>query len=662
MNPLTTQLEDSFDKFEDQNGFKGSFKDYIENAISDFEEQSKNTDKKDLKDELLRWKKDIDEKIIEFRNKNSSSAEHLRESFLGHLSNELKLLLDLHEHKLGIKKNSDGTDLADRGSLVRAVNFIDCLIKIFTESKDKYRRIRNDAESTMRNLNGDFETALSDFDEAADSIFATKKKIGNSLENVLNVCRNLFNAQKQNYIADWCYQLFTDILWNDVPKFDGLIKELENLKKKYQRILNSFNEVTKEIDIFVESNKTYKSTIFFDSLFDYEKDVIGTYKKLMEEQTENHVWNELSDLLTSKDCFGKDYLFATNFTPNIINVDILRAAESFFFPIVNKVNIEQRVLEDKDVCERLSSGQYFDLTSVYLGLDQSGVLSEIGRDLKNTTFFSISIPNEYKGRECEHIKGDEGVGKKCPMEENPEKFIGAKHCTRDGKCLKQFLLKSQNMKVAITPTSEKSEINIIHTIKGYPLRAISSVMSNCKPEYVEEKAKQQKENEESGTEYEEINMFGPLQFDALDEKSIDPKKQFNDFRKLLIVAYIAKRLHVQPLSIDFVTERDLAQDRKDKPGLHLGNSLNEVMVRFQSSRAKDKNDIEQFTKEVKHFIEKLTGNEEKFYLEAEKIYKNIKDELPPGFVQEDLDLMNDVVKRISNKTLFENKEPDSLWG
>ena len=26
-------------------------------------------------------------------------------------------------------------------------------------------------------------------------------------------------------------------------------------------------------------------------------------------------------------------------------------------------------------------------------------------------------------------------------------------------------------------------------------------------------------NEESGNEFEEINMFGPLQFDALDEKS-----------------------------------------------------------------------------------------------------------------------------------------------
>jgi len=661
MNPFTTQLEDSFDVFETQD-YKGSFKDYIENSISDFEEQSADTDKKDLKEELLHWKKDIDEKIVEFRNLNSTRAQKIRESFLAQLSKELELLLDLHEHKLGVKKNSDGTELADRGSLVRAENFVEALIKIFTEAKDKYRRTRNDAETTMKNLNVDFETALSDFDEITDSIFATKKKIASAKENLLDVCRNLFNAQKQNFIADWCYQLFTDILWNDVPKYDGLIKELESIKRKFRKIINSFCDLSKEISNFIECNRTYKSNLFFDALFDYETDVIGTYKKLMDTKTQEFVWGELNDLITRNDCFKKDYTRASELTTSVINIEVLKAAESFFFPIVNEVNIEDRVLEDKEICKRLSSGQYFDLTSVYLGLDQSGVLSSIGRDLKNNTFFSISIPNEYSGRECEHIKGDDGVGKMCPMDENPEQYTGDKRCKRYGRCLKQFLLESQNTKVSITPTSEKSEINIIHTIKGYPLRAVSSVISNCKSEYISSKLKQQKENEENGTDYEEINMFGPLQFDDLDEKSVDPRKLQNEFRKLLIVAYIAKRLKVQPLSVDFVTERDLMQNRKDKPGLHLGNSMNEVMVRFQSSRLKDKKDIEQFKKETEHFMEKLSGNEEKFFSEAEKTYKSMKEELPAGFIQNDLDLMNELVKELTNKSLFEDKELDTLWG
>ena len=665
MNPINTQLEDLFDVFKEPNAFNGSFTNYIESVISDFEEQTADVDKKDLKEEILRWKKDIDGKVIDFKNSNSTRAEHLRESFMAELSKQFENLLDLHEHALGVKTNSDGTNTLDRGSLVRTLKFVDELIQVFTNAKDKYRRVRNESETLIKNLNGDFETAISDFDEIVDGLFANKKKVNEAKENVLDACRKIFIAQKQNFIADWCYQLFDGIKWNEIPKYDGLIKELENLKKKYQRILNSFNELSKEIETFIDSNKTYKSNLFFDALFDYEKDVIGTYNQLMEEKTEDHVWSELSDFLTNKENFGKDYLLAADYTTNTINVDILKATESFFFPMVNAVNIETRILEDQDICKRLSSGQYFDLTSVYLGLDQSGVLSSIGRDLKNSTFFSISIPNEYSGRECEHIKGDEGVGKKCPMDENPDKYVGEKYCKRHGKCLKQFLLNSQNTKVAITPTTEKSEINIIHTIKGYPLRAISSVISNCKPEYVDAKLKLQKENEENGTSYEEINMFGPLQFDGLDEPTIDPRKQLNDFRKLIIVSFISKRLKIQPLSIDFVTERDLLQDRKDKPGLHLGNSMNEVMVRFQSSRIKDKNDIEQFTKEMNLLINDIKNDAEtkdKFGKWAKETYENIKKELPTGFVQNDLDLMDEVVSELCNITLIEKKTLQSRLG
>lgn len=666
MNPLTTQLEDSFDIFNEPNGFKGTFKDYIENAISDFDEQSEDTDKKDLKDELLRWKKDIDEKVIEFRNLNSTRAEHLRESFLSQLSKELELLLDLHEHKLGIKKNSDGTDLVDRGSLVRAANFIDALIKIFTEAKDKYRRIRNDSDSTMKNLNGDFETALSDFDEATDSVFATKKKIAEAKENLLNVCRDLFNAQKQNFIADWCYQLFTDILWNDVPKFDGLIKELEQYRNKYRKAILNFQEIDKDINKFLDDNRRFEPNPLFAVIFDYEKDVEEAYKKLLEEKSEEFIFGELSDSVTQDDAFGKEYLGAANKTSSLVNIDILNATEKFFFEPINKVNIADRILETPEISDRLEQGTYFETTPIYLGVEDT-VMNREGLTFKDSTFFAISIPDEYEGKPCKDISGvvrGTGVNRVCPMEQDPEKYQ-KEPCPMFNHCLKQKLLHNTPNNVAITPTSEISEVNIMHSIAGYPLYALSSVMNNCKSVYDEAKAKQKKENEESGTEYEEINMFGPLQFDALDEKSIDPKKQLDDFRKLLIVSYIAKRLNVQPLTVDFVTERDLAQDRKDKPGLHLGNSMNEVMVRFQSSRVKDKNDIEQFTKETGRLIDEIKSNSETkkiFADRATETYNKIKNELPAGFVQDDLDLMNEIVKEIADIVLITPKKVSTLMG
>ena len=248
------------------------------------------------------------------------------------------------------------------------------------------------------------------------------------------------------------------------------------------------------------------------------------------------------------------------------------------------------------------------------------------------------------------------------MEQDPDKYQ-KEPCPMFNHCLKQKLLHHAPNNVAITPTSEISEVNIMHSIAGYPLYSLSSVMNNCKSVYVDAKAKQQKENEESGNDFEEINMFGPLQFDALDEKSNDPRKQFNDFRKLLIVSYIAKRLTVQPLSVDFVTERDLMQERKDKPSLHLGNTMNEVMVRFQSSRLTDKKDITQFEKEVGHLIDELKSREEsktKFEERAKEVYGTIKNELPAGFLQDDLDLMNEIVNEITGIVLIPPTKLDTL--
>lgn len=666
MNPLTTQLEDAFDVFNEPNGFKGSFKDYIENAIADFEEQTHDTNKKDLKDEILRWKKDMTEKAIEFRNLNSTRAEKIRESFLGQLKNELELLLDLHEHKLGIKKNSDGTDLADRGSIIRACNFIEALIKIFTDAKDKYRRIRNDAEKTMNNLNGDFDTALADFDEAADSLFATKKKLADAKEKLLDVCRDLFNAQKQNFIADWCYQLFTDILWNDVPKYDGLIKELENYRNKYRKAINTFKEIDADIQKFLDDNRRFEPNPLFAVIFDYNKDVVEAYNKLVAEKSEEFIFGELNDSVTDDGAFGKEYLGAANKTSALVNIDILNATEKFFFEPINKVNIADRILETPEISDRLEQGTYFEATPIYLGVEDM-VMNREGLTFKDSTFFAISIPDEYEGKPCKDIKGvvrGNGVNTLCPMEQDPEKYQ-KDPCPMFNKCLKQKLLHHAPNNVAITPTAEISEVNIMHSIAGYPLYALSSVMNNCKSAYTNAKLKQQKENEEDGTEYEAINMFGPLQFDDLDEKSIDPRKQQNDFRKLLIVAYIAKRLKAQALSVDFVTERDLAQDRKDKPSLHLGNSMNEVMARFQSSRIKDKNDIEKFQKEIKLLIDDIksdAGTKETFGKWAQEVYDTIKNELPAGFIQDDLDLMNEIVAELCGITLIEKKTLKSRLG
>src|SRR5574344_1093349 len=280
-----------------------------------------------------------------------------------------------------------------------------------------------------------------------------------------------------------------------------------------------FEDINKEINKFLENNRRFEPNPFFDVIFDYEKDVNDTCKNLIKQKTEEFIYGEMSDALMADECFGKTYLNISSKTESLINIDLLNTTEKFFFEPIRKVNISERILETKEICDRLESGQYYSMATIYLGLETS-VLDKVKLTFKDSTFFAISIPDEYQGKPCVNIKGTEASGKICPMEQNPEKFT-KEPCPLFNKCLKQKLLKNAPLNVAITPTNEISEINIMHTIAGYPLCAISSVMNNCKPAYDMQKEKQLKENEEKGTSNEEINMFGPLDFDALDKKTVD---------------------------------------------------------------------------------------------------------------------------------------------
>ena len=122
-------------------------------------------------------------------------------------------------------------------------------------------------------------------------------------------------------------------------------------------------------------------------------------------------------------------------------------------------------------------------------------------------------------------------------------------------------------------------------------------------------------------------------------------------------------MKLQQLSVDFVTERDLAQDRKDKPSLHLGNPVNgmqEIMNRYQSSRLSDQKDISQFEKDVEHLRELILGKEsmkDKFKEMARTAYEEMLEELPAGFVVKDIELMEETVNELCGLKLAKTTKP-----
>jgi len=656
LNPLTDQLERQFDKFMEGGITYSSFTEYVEQMIADKMESE--VSKSEVEKDLYDWKVDMDGKIQQFRNLNSDISSKIRESFLANLDVKLTEILDLHSHPSEIKKDSNGNPLQERGSLIRAQKFIEALIKIFEEAKEKYRRQLNEAEAIVNQVTGDYAAAMTELSEKAEGFTASKKKIEEAKENVLNICRDLYSAKRKSFVADWIVQLFTDILWNEVPKYPGILKELEEYRAKYLKATVTFKDMSAEIDKFLDNNKRFEPNPFFDVIYDYNIDVLGAYKTLVEEKGEDYIFGELSNELTAEDKFGPTYMKAAAKTGSLINLDLLSASEKFFFEPVKKINISERLLETKDICDRLESGQYYQMANIYLGLEQS-VLDRVNLNFSNSSFFAISIPDEYQGKPCANIKGvvkANGNNQICPMEQDPEKF-SSEPCPLFNRCLKQKLLRNAPGNVAITPTSEISEINLMHTIAGYPLSAVSSVMNNCKPVYEEQKAKQQRENESLERDSEAVNMFGPMDFDALDAATVDPRSKSikAQIKKAVFVGLITKRLVIKPLSVDFVTEKDIMLERRDKPSLNFGANLEEFFKKQESTRIKDKLMIDQFITEMNNLIEKGIkadpNAKQKFVEMAQQCYEEYKGDLPRGLTTADLDYMIEVVQELGDITL-----------
>ena len=133
----------------------------------------------------------------------------------------------------------------------------------------------------------------------------------------------------------------------------------------------------------------------------------------------------------------------------------------------------------------------------------------------------------------------------------------------------------------------------------------------------------------------------------------------DEFRKKIMAGIIAKRIRCQALSIDFVTERDLQLQRVDSPSLHLGNNMNEVMVKFQSSRLSDKNIVSQFVTEIDRYLEKLASNEklkDDFGKKAKKTYEEFKKKLPIGFVDMDLNIIDSLTTKYCGFELINKVE------
>lgn len=630
-NPNNDMLTDSFFKYRkvgEENS--QSFADAIEDIIDGFSLDEIKAG--ECYQRFVDMKDALQAELNIFRQQNGSKARDIRKEFLAVLEKELQTLLDLHERAYGIKKTSAGENIKERGSLMRACNFLKALLRSFERALDNEKQKQKDKDSKIKECETELDVALDNVRDIENRGFLiTKNKLNKGKAAVVNAMRNFFITKGEFYVISWTKELFTDIKENDVPKYDGLIKEVSSIVHKYESILHEFSVLSDKVGRYLTDNKKFEESGFFVCLFDYERDVAKPYKEEIDKEGER-IFGGLSDKLMSGDLFGGDYLRAYDRHSETLRVNLLNACEPFFFDKVNDECISEKILQSEKVCGGLRRGTYYGLAPVYLGIN-SMVISKVGLNLEANTFFAVSIPNEYEGKYCADIKGiikDEV----CPMVKDKEKYE-KDPCPLFGRCIKQMLLENIEYNIAIIPTNEMAEINFVKTVAGYPLCAISSVMNGCKQSYKKDKEDMLQHNINSNRNEETINMFGNVVFPDLDEKTIDPssRAETTRFRKDLLLAYVARRLVIQKFSVDFITIRDIEMNRVESPSISFGNSIADAYKIFQSTKANDIATIDIFSKEVENIRQSLHDDEAARQKCSDYFADLYKKELPCSFCE-----------------------------
>ena len=663
LNPNNDSLKNKFndylDESSDNNGQKVSFSDYIESCKEQIKDLLKEEDKKEVAAKVRDWKEEMEKKVGLFTQQNSDTALRSRKEFLEKLYIAIGDTLDL-----AMRKDAANMDRPIRGSVVRAQKMIISLIETYTSAAETLRKNGEEAESSIKVCESNFTTALNDLKDAVDSILSTKGKVSDRMEAAIDSAAVYIHARRNALICNWARQLLTGILENNIPREQGIIKELESKKKVFDKIVNDFKEISAEVDKFLESHKRYDSNLC-DIIFDYKTDVEGIYSTMLSEKGEDTIFVKLSDTLRADGMFGKAYekLEFDDKTQTARN--LLSSTEDFFFEPVSKVSIAERLINTPEKLSLLVNGTYYYNANVYLGLNGTE-LDKVNLSTNDTNFFAITIPDEYEkeGRPCKGIKGDitQCEMKRCPQDLYPDNYRGENACPMYGKCLKKVILENAPQHLAIEPTPETSEINIIETLAGFPLHALNTA-ATIKIPYSQIKESNIRKQQGKPEQEEELHMFGPIAFTDLFEKTEDPRTLTNGFRETLMFALGVRRLVIEDNKVSFFTQRD-KQMKSSTPSLVLGNSLDQVMDRFMSTRQADIAMVKQITEEMDFFkgimkSDKAIGDKAAEIIEA--TFNEVRDNLPRGMKTEDLDLLNKVSVDLCNKKLIQDEGPISWF-
>ena len=648
---VVSLLAESFSSFKDSDtNIDYMFREYLNSAKeSKLAEMSGNIkESKNTILELVRyWTEDLDKKFASFKTQSTVYPRDLKQKFVMDLHSKISDMLNLRlveDPENPLKESKRFV----RGSVVRTKAFLEKLLAKYETANEEFRKIEDGSKTQRKEMEEIYEGKLSALKSAVSTILPNTKNIQKCLEETLTSYENLVNERANEHVAKLIRQWFTEIQENGIHLSDGILKDITDRILNTGSTISKFRNLQEECRGFLGTNKSETIGEFNIEIFNYEKDVEGIYKDLMsnKEFGENEVLESLSNRLQSDDMFGSDYArCGTALVGSRIQKMLLTETEKFFIEPVGKVNIRDRLLEDKEKLDSLTSGAALATAKIYIRLDGQE-MSASSLNTKGKTCYAITIPNEPEYKDCSSFtKAVLGKPFVCPKEKSKEV------CGIYGKCLKAMILANARASepdalLEVIPSEENGEINIIKEVVGFPLRAISTVSGPYREEYRKEVKKQEERNEyarlyDGKEEAEEcLHMFGTVKFTDLgepDEGLLEMRKQF---RKALLVTLIARRLVVDSFGVQFFTQYDM--DRKsESPSLFLGKDFSEVVFIAESNRIKDIRNVEEIKTTSSELLKLFVKNKDKGLEETKRAYQEIKNP-HLGFSDEDDNMLREI--------------------
>lgn len=657
-----SSLAESFSIFKDpDDGEVKKFSDYlsnsVENAIDENIDLIKN-DKTSVIKNIINWSEDMDKVLNNFKIQTSILPRDLKEKFIHDITRKMSEMLNLKLVEDTLNPLQEGKRFV-RGSIVRTKKFLEILHKRFIEANETFRRLEEDTREQLKEYEEIYDDKFAALKTSLNSLVPHTKSNQKALEEVLSAYEDIITAKKNEHVAKLIRQYFREIQENGIQVSDGIIKELENRLLNLSTGITKFKKIQEEVQLFLNKNQVENIGGFNIEIYNYKKDVEGIYKTVLENKDfgEDEIFTELTNFLQTKEAFGEDYDKIGTVLPEArISKLLLAETEKFFFEEVGRVNICDRLMEDEEKLQGLISGSDLTTAKVYVRLDGQE-MSASGLNTNGKIFYAISIPNEPEyDKYCKESLSTK-VGKPfvCPFDVGGNRENFDQVCPKYGKCIKDWILKSATADLEIIPSEDKSEINILKVIVGFPLRTITSVSGPYRSEYLKAMRKQQEENDYNGRVEESLHMFGPVKFVDLSEAEERIVDLRNKFRKDLLLTYIAHRLVVDSFGVQFYTEYDMDTE-KETPSLYLGKTFTEAVYVADSTRVADIESVKEIKMVAKQIEELLKDPENKEKLFARtKEYYNIMKETPFGFTENDVTLIREISKEFFGEDCVEVK-------